>query len=208
MSEIGIVPNQVYGYEQGGSPRQSAMLHQIKSDEEQSRLSQQLGGRRRKHFSRGKHVKHTLRNRRRFFKYGGEGELKAGEPVEVPSFSQSGPSVSPVTSSTLSADGNQALLDAQVQAKGDEVPQSGGRKTKTKSRRVRNAKTGGKKQPFAISTKRVKRSPFSSVSSVKKTLRAHKKGRKIGYTQKSSLRSMGLIKRSNGVYRLGDKYKH
>lgn len=208
MSEIGIVPNEVYGYEQGGSPRESAMLHQLKNEEKQAELSQQLGGRRRKHFSRGKRVKQTFRNRRRFFKYGGEGELKAGEQVVVPSFAAGGPTVSPVTSSTLSVGGNQALLDAQVQAKGDEVPQSGGRKTKTKSRRVRNAKTGGKRQPFAISAKRVKRSPFSSVSSVKKTLRAHKKGRKIGYTQKSSLRSMGLIKRSNGVYRLGDKYKH
>ena len=203
MSEIGIVPNQVYGYEQGGSPRESAMLYQLKNEEKQAELSKQLGGRRRKHFSRSKRVKHTLRNRRRFFKYGGE-----GEQVVVPSFPPSGPAVSPVNNNTLSVKGNQVLLDAQVQAKGDEVPQSGGRKTKTKSRRVRNAKTGGKKQPFAISAKRVKRSPFSSVSSVKKTLRAHKKGRKIGYTQKSSLRSMGLIKRSNGVYRLGDKYKH
>lgn len=202
MSGIGPVPNQVYGYEQGGSPRESAMLYQLKTAEQQNKLNKQLGGRR-KHFSRGKRVKQTFRNRRRFFKYGGE-----GEQVVVPSFAPSGPAVSPITSTTLSVGGNQALLDAQVQAKGDEVPQSGGRKTKTKSRRVRNAKTGGKKQPFAISAKRVKRSPFSSVSSVKKTLRAHKKGRKIGYTQKSSLRSMGLIKRSNGVYRLGDKYKH
>jgi hypothetical protein len=200
MSEIGIVPNRVYGYEQGGSPRESAMLYQQKNEKEQAELSQQLGGRRRKHFSRSKRVKHMLRNRRRFFKYGGEGK------VVVPSFAPSGPPVGPVDNNTLSADGNQALLQAKVDAKGDEVPQSGGRKTK--SRRVRSAKNGGKKQPFAISAKRVKRSPFSSVSSVKKTLRAHKKGRKIGYTQKSSLRSMGLIKRSNGVYRLGDKYKH
>jgi hypothetical protein len=48
--------------------------------------------------------------------------------------------------------------------------------------------------------------PFSSVDSVKKALGKYKRKEKIGFTQMSSLRSMGLIKRSDGSYKLGDKY--
>jgi hypothetical protein len=62
-------------------------------------------------------------------------------------------------------------------------------------------------KPYSIRLEFVKKSPFSSVESVKKALRQHKKTGKIGFTQLSSLRSMGLIKRADGTYKLGDKYK-
>jgi len=60
---------------------------------------------------------------------------------------------------------------------------------------------------YSIRLEFVKKSPFSSVESVKKALQQYKKTGKIGFTQLSSLRSMGLIKRKNGIYKLGDKYK-
>lgn len=62
-------------------------------------------------------------------------------------------------------------------------------------------------KPYSIRPSYVKKSPFSSVESVKEALQQHKKHEKIGFTQLSSLRSMGLIKRTDGTYRLGDKYK-
>ena len=62
-------------------------------------------------------------------------------------------------------------------------------------------------KPYSIRPSFVKKSPFSSVESVKKALQQHKKSGKVGFTQLSSLRSMGLIKRADGTYKLGDKYK-
>jgi hypothetical protein len=44
------------------------------------------------------------------------------------------------------------------------------------------------------------------VDSVKKALGKYKRKEKIGFTQLSSLRSMGLIKRAGGAYKLGEKY--
>ena len=63
-----------------------------------------------------------------------------------------------------------------------------------------------KTTPYSISPSRVKKSPFSSVDSVKKALRKYKRREQIGFTQLSSLRSMGLVKRADGFYRLGNKY--
>lgn len=62
-------------------------------------------------------------------------------------------------------------------------------------------------KPYSIRLAYVRKSPFASVESVKKALQQHKKHEKIGFTQLSSLRSMGLLKRVDGTYRLGDKYK-
>ena len=62
-------------------------------------------------------------------------------------------------------------------------------------------------KPYKIRPSFVKKSPFASVESVEKALRKHKKHEKIGFTQTSSLRSMGLIKRADGTYKLGDKYR-
>ena len=61
-------------------------------------------------------------------------------------------------------------------------------------------------KPYALSQARVAKSPFSSVDSVKKALGKYKRKEKLGFTQLSSLRSMGLVKRSDGTYKLGDKY--
>ena len=61
-------------------------------------------------------------------------------------------------------------------------------------------------KPYALTSSRVTKIPFSSVDSVKKALGKYKRKEKIGFTQMSSLRSMGLIKRSDGSYKLGDKY--
>lgn len=66
--------------------------------------------------------------------------------------------------------------------------------------------TKPKTTPYSIRPAFVKISPFSSVDSVKKALRKYKRKEKLGFTQMSSLRSMGLIQRSDGSYRLGSKY--
>jgi hypothetical protein len=63
-----------------------------------------------------------------------------------------------------------------------------------------------RKSPYKLSPKRVKRSPFKSQKKVKDALQRFKKGEKIGFTYVSSLKSMGLIPRSNGSYELGKKY--
>jgi hypothetical protein len=60
---------------------------------------------------------------------------------------------------------------------------------------------------FPILAANVEKSPFSSMEKVKQTLKAFHQGEKIGFTYTSSLKSMGLIPRSDGTYRLGEKYK-
>jgi len=62
-------------------------------------------------------------------------------------------------------------------------------------------------KPYKIRPSFVKKSPFSNTESVKKSIQQYKKTGKLGFTQLSSLRSMGLVKRKNGIYKLGDKYK-
>lgn len=62
-----------------------------------------------------------------------------------------------------------------------------------------------KKYPIVL--ERVLRSPFSSVEKVKETLVKYKKGESIGFTYLASLRSMGLVPRSDGTFRLGAKYQ-
>lgn len=65
------------------------------------------------------------------------------------------------------------------------------------------------KSPFPIKDSRVKISPFrGDVSAVREAIRLYKKGGQsaIGFTKTSSLKSMGLVPRSSGLYVLGDKY--
>lgn len=190
------VPNLVYGYDSGGtSPRNNALLYQLENDAAQAEIAS-LGGGKMSRRSRRRHRK----NRR--------GGQAAGTEMEVPSFPQAGPATSPLNATSASVAANQAALDAQVSACGDchatntcdqtlGCPQQGGR-----TRRHRSVR----RRPFAISTRRVKLSPFKNAASVRKTLKAYKSGRKIGFTQRSSLRSMGLIKRKDGKYALGAKY--
>lgn len=61
--------------------------------------------------------------------------------------------------------------------------------------------------PYSVSKARSEISPMKSVEKVKKVLRRFKEGEAIGFTYTSSLKSMGLIPRSDGTYTLGDKYK-
>jgi len=62
-----------------------------------------------------------------------------------------------------------------------------------------------KKYPIVL--ERVLLSPFPSIQKVKETLVKYKKGESIGFTYLASLRSMGLVPRSDGTFRLGAKYQ-
>lgn len=64
----------------------------------------------------------------------------------------------------------------------------------------------GRKIPFGWNQTRVKRSPFKTLAAAKLAEAAYKRGRSIGFTRKSSLKSMGRIPRSSGTYALGVKY--
>lgn len=61
--------------------------------------------------------------------------------------------------------------------------------------------------PFSIQEKNVKKSPFKTIAKCKETLQKWKQGENIGFTYIASLKSMGLIPRSNGYYMLGSKYE-
>jgi hypothetical protein len=61
-------------------------------------------------------------------------------------------------------------------------------------------------RPFPIIQERVEKSPFKNTTTLKSVLMRYKAGETIGFTYTSSLKSMGLIPRSSGVYQLGEKY--
>jgi hypothetical protein len=61
---------------------------------------------------------------------------------------------------------------------------------------------------FAWSTRRVSKSPFRTLQRAKEAERSYKQGKSIGFTARSSLKSMGRIPRATGSYELGDKYKN
>jgi len=54
-------------------------------------------------------------------------------------------------------------------------------------------------------TKKVSKSPFKTLKKAKTAEKAYYSG-KLGFTAKSSLKSMGRVKRSSGCYVLGPKY--
>jgi hypothetical protein len=54
-------------------------------------------------------------------------------------------------------------------------------------------------------TKKVSKSPFKTLKKAKAAEKAYHTG-VIGFTAKSSLKSMGRVKRSSGCYVLGPKY--
>ncbi|AGE54880.1 hypothetical protein PBCVMA1D_328R [Paramecium bursaria Chlorella virus MA1D] len=62
-------------------------------------------------------------------------------------------------------------------------------------------------KPYALKLSRVKMSPFHDVATARKELQKYKRGERIGFTAESSLKSMGLIPRSDGMYELGNKYQ-
>lgn len=66
---------------------------------------------------------------------------------------------------------------------------------------------------YSWSEQRIAKSPFARGKTVKEARAFAKQkekdfgnGKSIGFTYTSSLKSMGRIKRSDGEYRLGDKY--
>ena len=66
----------------------------------------------------------------------------------------------------------------------------------------------GKSSPYTIQARRVSLSrPFQTVQDVKKALSDYHKGNSIGFTRKSSLIAMGLLPRSDGYFKVSDKYK-
>ena len=64
-----------------------------------------------------------------------------------------------------------------------------------------------RRTPYPIRAKSVKRSPLRTTVRVRKAERDFRAGRSIGFTARSSLKSMGRIPRSNGCYVLGNKYR-
>jgi hypothetical protein len=62
-------------------------------------------------------------------------------------------------------------------------------------------------KPFAVNEKRVRKSPFKTIAKTLKAKRMYLQGKRIGFTMRSSLKSMGLIPRSSGLYVLGPKYE-
>ena len=60
-----------------------------------------------------------------------------------------------------------------------------------------------KKFPY---TRKVKKSPFKTLKNAINAEKRYYSGKKIGFTAKSSLKSMGRVKRSSGCYVLGSKY--
>ena len=56
----------------------------------------------------------------------------------------------------------------------------------------------------AWNVRKVSRSPFKTLKAARK---AEKSKGSIGFTATSSLKAMGRLRRSNGCYKLGPKYK-
>jgi hypothetical protein len=64
-----------------------------------------------------------------------------------------------------------------------------------------------KRRPYTLKQSRVRKSPFRTTQRVRSTLRALHRGAAIGFTARSSLKSMGLLPRADGRgFCLGDKY--
>jgi hypothetical protein len=62
-------------------------------------------------------------------------------------------------------------------------------------------------KPFSIQASRVaKARPFRTVQDVRHALQLYHSGGSIGFTRKASLVAMGLLPRSDGTYRLSQKY--
>lgn len=65
-----------------------------------------------------------------------------------------------------------------------------------------------KSTPYVWDKNRIEKSPFKSISDAKLAEKEYKKGKSIGFTRVSSLKSMGRIPRNNGSYQLGKKYQN
>jgi len=63
-----------------------------------------------------------------------------------------------------------------------------------------------RRRPYTMKNSCVRRSPLKTKARVRSTLKNYKARKSVGFTATSSLKSMGLVPRSNGCYRLGSKY--
>jgi hypothetical protein len=68
-------------------------------------------------------------------------------------------------------------------------------------------RTTCRRRPFALNRRSVKRSPFRTLDRAVAAEKANARGASIGFTARSSLKSMGRIPRKDGCYVLGKKYK-
>ena len=66
----------------------------------------------------------------------------------------------------------------------------------------------GRKKPYRVCKLFAENSPMKTVKNVRFYLQKYKKDKSsVGFTITSSLKSMGLVQRSNGNYMLGKKYE-
>jgi len=61
-------------------------------------------------------------------------------------------------------------------------------------------------KPFSLNKKRISKSPMKTIEKVKEVLKKYYNNENIGFTYISCLKSLGLIPRSDGFYKLGEKY--
>ena len=64
-----------------------------------------------------------------------------------------------------------------------------------------------KKKRYSWNTRKVSRSPFKTLNRAKDAERAFWKNQPLGFTARSSLKSMGIVPRFTGCYELGSKYR-
>lgn len=65
-----------------------------------------------------------------------------------------------------------------------------------------------RKHPYGWNTRKVAKSPFrGNMRRARNTLKAYRAGKSIGFTARSSLKSMGMLPRSSGCFILGNKYR-
>ena len=61
-------------------------------------------------------------------------------------------------------------------------------------------------KPYPLKNTWIQASPFKNKESVLAAEKKYASGHSIGFTALASLRSMGRVKRSNGMYSVGPKY--
>ena len=62
-------------------------------------------------------------------------------------------------------------------------------------------------RPFQLTSQKAQQSPMKTISNVRAVLQQYHSGKSIGFSYVSSLKSMGLLPRTDGKYRLGQKYR-
>lgn len=87
------------------------------------------------------------------------------------------------------------------------MPYRNGRRIRNVAFCMVNRDMNCRSRPYGWNTRRVARSPFRNMKTAKNKLRLARKGKSIGFTARSSLKSMGIMPRSSGCYELGKKYK-